>query len=403
MLEALLWKRLQRGWQRSRLDAAMLARSLTGRHPSPLIPQATGRRSRSARARSRAARSGTLVEIVDVVRETSQAVSLWLERVDGKSWSFVPGQFLTMVAPVQGEVLRRAYSISSSPAETARVRITCKRVPGGRMSTFLNERVQPGDRLRVFGPSGSFTVRPSPSEARHLVMLGGGSGITPLMGIAHAVLEGEPLSHVSLVYGNRSAADVIFAAELERMTERHGQRLHVRHVLEEPASTGAHHRIGKLDRTNVAAELEAVLSAVTLPARFYLCGPSPMMVAAREALTAAGVPAGSVLEERFSSPMVGSGKLGSSEPQRVTLLLADGARSFRVLPGQTVLEAALSADVPVRFSCSLGGCGACKAKLREGRTDLERPNCLTAAEEADSAILPCVAHPLSDLTVEALT
>ena len=156
------------------------------------------------------------VRVERVVGGTPDAVTLVLEDPTGASVSFAPGQFFTLFVSVGDEILRRAYSASTDARETERVAITIKRVASGVVSNHVNDHVREGDLLQVLGPSGSFVVAPEPSVARHLVLLAGGSGITPMMAITRTVLAVEPQSRVTLVYGNRGRADVIFKDALDR-------------------------------------------------------------------------------------------------------------------------------------------------------------------------------------------
>ena len=191
-----------------RRDLHVVLEGLAGRHPSPLLPRRPHGPAPSAGPAPRTLR------VERVVRETADAVTLWLRDPSGAPIQFVAGQFFTVLVPLDGQTVRRAYSACSSPLSPDLVAITCKRTPGGRVSTFLNEKVQAGMTLQVLGPSGNFTVAPQPERARHYVLLGGGSGITPLMAIARAVLHAEPRSRVALIFGNRSVDDIIFRGEL---------------------------------------------------------------------------------------------------------------------------------------------------------------------------------------------
>jgi ferredoxin-NADP reductase len=232
-----------------------------------------------------------------------------------------------------------------------------------------------GMRLQVLGPSGEFTA--GVGAGRHLVAIAGGSGITPIMSIARSVLAAEPESRVTLVYGNRTEADVIFAAELARMMAASGGRFAVEHVLGE--------------RMEVACVADAD--------GYFVCGPEPMMVAARARLLAMGVDAARIKEERFSAPARRQeAQVTSAQP--VTIRRAGVAMDVIVPAGQTLLDAGLAAGVPMKLSCAMGGCGACAVRLTAGEVVMDEPNCLGDAERARGLVLACVARPLSPCTVE---
>jgi ring-1,2-phenylacetyl-CoA epoxidase subunit PaaE len=316
--------------------------------------------------------------IASITRETADAVSL--EISTDVPLAFAPGQFLTVVITIDGEVHRRAYSISSAPHD-GRVTVTVKRM--GLVSGYLVERAREGERIDILGPSGSFVLTPDPTRTRKLVLIGGGSGITPLFSIARAVLHVEPRSRITLLYGNRSHADAIFREALDELARRlPGGRLSVRHVLG-----------GQLD-------CDRELGAIDLDdADVFICGPAPMMIAARTAVLSRGVDPSRVHEEKFTSPTQRRVTLPTA-PQSINLKLDGGTRTVIAAPGQTLLEAGLSAGAPMPYSCTMGGCGACKAKLVDGEVESEEPNCLTAQEREQGYVLTCITRAASTTTIE---
>lgn len=406
-------------WDALRRDVGMVLQGLRGQTPPPFTPRSP-RRLDAQRSSLGLLKPRALV-VRDVVRETADAVTLVLADPHGAPLPFAAGQFFTLVvSPTAGGgwsgPLRRAYSASScplnpdgTPAQT--VSITSKRVPGGRMSTYLNEGVRPGDLLQVLGPSGQFTPQPSPDRRRHLILLAGGSGITPMMSIIRTVLQVEPQSRITLLYGNRGEADIVFYRALQGLAAAHTDRLNVRFVLAHPPP-GWRGGQGQLDADTTRRELDALVpasrgAADSLPIEYYLCGPEGMMTAARSVLTAAGVPADQIREERFASlrdPAADAGERSSSEPQPMQLQIvhagaAPVTQRLTIQPGQTLLEAGLSAGVAMPFSCAMGGCGACKAKLDEGEVIMAEPNCLSSSERAAGEVLCCIAQPRTPVRV----
>lgn len=376
-----------------RSDLRTLWSVLAGTPPSPLVERPTGRRRRAFGLSSRT------VEVVGVVRETPDAVSLQLAQPGGEPIAHVAGQFMTLLVPYDGQTLRRAYSISSPPGAEP-LTVTIKRVEGGRASNFLNDHAHTGMRLQVLGPSGSFVLEPDPESARQLVLIGGGSGITPLISILEQALVKEPGTRVTLIYGNRGEADIIFKARLDALAASHPYRVKLHHVLEAPPEGWSGTR-GRLDGPTLEAELDAarVFADESLAPEFFICGPGPMMEAAREVLLQRGVPTARIREERFSSP--GSVRhVDSSSAQPVVFKSAGGAREVVVEAGQTVLEAGVAAGQPVPFSCAMGGCGACKCKVVSGHVAMEEPNCLTASERDAGWVLTCVGRPTEPTVLE---
>lgn len=371
-------------------DLAMVVGELRGRRPSPLIERRAAAH-RPTGATGAAATARPLV-VREVRRETADGTVIVLADPTGAPIRFVPGQFLTLLVTVDGEVLRRAYSICSDVDAPGTVAVCAKRIAGGRVSTYLHEHLRAGDVIPVLGPSGEFTVAPDPAARRELVLVAGGSGITPILAILRAVLAHEPGSRATLLFGNRRPEDILFRATLDELAARH-ERLAIRHVLEEPGATAATR--GRLDRATVAAELDAI--APTVDAEYYVCGPAAAMTAVRDELVARGVPAARIHEERFATA---ERKAGPRAAQTLTIRKGARVQDLVVPADATLLDAGLAAGVAMPFSCAMGGCGACAVQLVDGTVDLDEPNCLSGDERARGRILTCVARPTSACTVE---
>ena len=339
------------------------------------------------------------VQVTQVVRETENAVSIYLTEADGSALEFRAGQFLSVDVAIDGEQLRRAYSLASACLPDIPVHVTVKRIENGRVSNHLIDTVQEGDELAVLGPSGNFIVEPQTGNERHLVMIAGGSGITPIMSILETVLRSEERSRLTLIYGNRSLDDVIFRDRLATLDEEFGERLRVDHVLERPPE-GWSAGEGLLTGDVLDARLEALGIQDDGHIRYFVCGPTPMMEAAHEVLRERGVDANRIAEERFSSHEMRSGNIGSDKTELVVVSKAGHDRGIRVEPGQTILEAALAAGIDMPFSCAMGGCGACRVRRADGEVRMEEPNCLSRAEREQGYVLTCVGRPMTQSKIE---
>ena len=326
--------------------------------------------------------------------------------MDGSPIEFEAGQFLTFSVEVDGVTLRRAYSLASPQLPDEPRHVTVKRMPEGRVSHYLNDHCAEGTILHVLGPSGNFLLPPLSGRPRHAVFIAGGSGITPVMSLLGTVLATEPASRVTLIYGNRRREDIIFAAQLAALRERYGDRLRVDHVLNAPPRgwTGGE---GLLDPPTLQQRFDALgLFGDTGPSdeedvEVYLCGPSPMMQAAHEALRARAVPAASIREERFTQPEARTeARVYSTTPQPMSVQIRGLHADTVVKPGQTLLEAGLEGGIGLPFSCAMGGCGTCKVKLREGEVEMDEPNCLSAAEREAGYVLTCVGHATGPCVIE---
>jgi ferredoxin-NADP reductase len=331
------------------------------------------------------------LELVAVARPTSDAVTLVFRNPPDAPVTFRPGQYLTLVVAQGGESLHRAYSLCSDPADREHLAVTVKRVAGGRLSNLLNDTAAVGQRYRVLGPSGRFGTTPRQNAARRVVLVAAGAGVTPLFSIAQALAAGEPLSRIELVCGNRRVADILFRPELEHLAAAH-PNLRVTHALTR-APRGWRGARGRL-----AGERLAALVPVDPAAEYYVCGPEGMMQGVVAYLRAAGVPAGHVFVERFvRQDAAAHGGTGAVHEVR----FARRGIVLRVPDTKTLLEASLEAGLALAFSCTMGGCAACKVRVLEGELDQEEPNCLTAEEAARGGRLACVGRPRSALVVDA--
>ena len=345
------------------------------------------------------------LRIARIDRETADAVSLVLEDPTGAPIAFAPGQFFTLHVPVGGEVHKRAYSASSSALDRARVSVTVKRVADGRVSRHLVGHAHEGDAIDVLGPSGSFTPVAGQGP-RLLVLVGGGSGITPLTSIARTLLASEPETRIALVYGNGGLEEVIFKDTLDALVAEHAPgaagdppRFQVRHVLERPPASW-NGGTGRLDGVALARELDLLGEGDLAAAEYFLCGPAPMMAAARACLEGRGVAPSRIREERFVSAHAQPGAATGAASNEVTLRMRDGERRVIVAAGRTVLETALDAGLDMPFSCAVGGCGTCRVRLSRGSLVMDEPNCLSAQERADGYVLACVSRPSGPCTLE---
>jgi ferredoxin-NADP reductase len=335
------------------------------------------------------------VRVLEARRETADATTFVLEDPSGAALSFHPGQFVTVIVTVDGEAHRRAYSISSALSELPRFAITVKRVRGGVVSNHLNDRVREGETLEILGPSGAFCL--GETSAERLFLFAGGSGITPVYAILRDVLANDDRARVTLVYANRSKDAVIFREALDELVRDNPERLTLLSVLEQ--SDEYAQLTGRLDAESCAAVCEAL--EVATDARCFVCGPEPMMDAVRATLLARGVDRANIHEERFSSPQRRTHEAPASRGgHALEIRYGKSSKKLTTRPDQTILEAGLEAGIDMPFSCTMGGCGACKLSLVSGTVDVVEPNCLLESEREAGAILACVGCTTSDAVVE---
>ena len=337
---------------------------------------------------------------VDRITPDAVAVAFELPEALAERFAFAPGQYLTLETELDGQKVRRSYSICSGPQDPLRVGI--KKVEGGRFSTFAHERLEPGRTLRVMPPMGRFVVLDEPRPLHH-VAFAAGSGITPILAIAGHVLERRPDDRFTLFYGNRRMADVMFLEELHRLKDRYMGRLVLHHFLSRESSDVPFSR-GRLDGAKIRALADARVVEPSDLDVAYVCGPGDMIDAVTEGLLEVGVPRDRVRFERFTPA-------GEPAPARVEASPApapsgaaevevevrlDGVvRSFPLTGDEGVIEAASKAGVDVPWSCHGGMCSTCRCKLVEGEATMAVNYALEPWELERGYILACQARPKS--------
>jgi ring-1,2-phenylacetyl-CoA epoxidase subunit PaaE len=340
------------------------------------------------------------LQIDEVKRETADAISLTFAIPDDlkPDYVFAPGQYLTLRRLVEGEDIRRSYSICSGPDDNE-VRIAIKRVEGGRFSTWATYALKAGDAIDVMTPTGRFGVIPSPHEARVHVGFAAGSGITPVLSIIRAVLAGEPNSRFFLFYGNRSTNDILFRDVLVDLKDRFLDRFSMFHALSQeeqdiPVMNG------RLD----ADKLRLLLSRLVplgLIDHAFICGPTGMSEVIESLLKEGGLPAERIHVERFVSASSGTPRpkpvVRPDAASTTAVLIVDGQRrEIPVAEGEAVLDAALRAGIELPYACKGGMCCSCRAKLVEGQAEMDVNYSLEPWELEAGFILTCQAHPLSE-------
>ncbi|WP_236788156.1 1,2-phenylacetyl-CoA epoxidase subunit PaaE [Amycolatopsis sp. GM8] len=316
------------------------------------------------------------------------------------TYSFRAGQSLTLRRMIDGREERRSYSICAP--EGAAPRIGVREVPDGLFSSWLVREVRPGDEIEVGPPTGRFT--PDLGTPAHHVLIAAGSGITPVLSIAATVLR-DPAASVTVLYGNRRTATVMFADELADLKDRYPARLELVHVLSrEPRE--AELFTGRLD----AGKLEALLALfpdVSAVGHWWLCGPFGMVTDARALLVEHGVPAERVHQELFYVDDVPPAPVRHEDApvegltSEVTVIL-DGRSTTTALPRDTpILDGAQRVRPDLPFACKGGVCGTCRARITDGKAEMRRNFALEEAEIAAGFVLTCQSLPCSDtLTVD---
>ena len=341
------------------------------------------------------------LRVKDVRSETADCVSVALEVPQELEavFHFQPGQYLTFRTQLGGAEVRRSYSICTSPKD-GELRVAIKKVTEGRFSTHANETLQPGDELEVMPPMGRFT--PRPGVGKHYVAFAAGSGITPVMSIMKHVLETEPDSDFTLVYGNRNRNTIIFREAIEGLKNKHLQRLRVYHVLSRELMDVPLFN-GRIDGAKAADFCKSLLNAGQMD-EVFLCGPEEMILGVREALVGLGVPSGNIHLELFASPdqpkvahkawEATHARKDEGPVSQVSITL-DGTTFEFELPynGLNILDAALQQGADLPYACKGGVCSTCRAQITEGKVEMEVNYALEPDEVAKGFVLTCQSHP----------
>ena len=337
-----------------------------------------------------------------VVADTDEAciVSLAVPDALRDEFAFQPGQYLTLRQHIGGVDLRRSYSICASPDDDE-LRVGVRKVNGGAFSSWLHASLREGDAIDALAPQGKFVVPPGDGTPRHLLLVAGGSGITPMMSIAKRVLASEPAARITLVYANRKSASTMFKEELEDLKNRWLTRFAIfalfsREAVESPLNAG------RLDRDKMAALLSTVIDPKRI-AHAFVCGPYGMNDAVQAALADAGVAPERIHIERFGVPPseadahLHDERPGDAPQARITVIRDGVTREVDFTAGTpSLLDAAAQAGLDVPFSCKSGVCATCRAKLIDGQVRMDRNFALDASDIAAGFILTCQSHPLTE-------
>lgn len=343
--------------------------------------------------------------VQDIRKETADTISIAFEIPANLSsdYQFISGQYLTIRKEINGQELRRSYSICTTPC-SGEMRVAVKRVDDGVFSSWAVSQLKKGDVLDVMTPTGHFQLNPDPTASKNYVLVAAGSGITPIISIAKNILKNEPQSHVTLIYGNRGFASIIFREELEALKNLHLNRFQLIHILSRE-SLGNPLQKGRIDEEKIALIAKTLLKGLPIDA-VYSCGPEEMTHAVKSAFVEAGVAEKNIHFELFGTKTAGSSEKKSIPESenvlaKVTIIL-DGDRYDVDLntAGTSILEAGYQAGADLPYACKGGVCCTCKAKILEGSAVMDVNYALEKDEVEAGYILTCQAHPTSEkLTV----
>ncbi|MEM9364238.1 MAG: ferredoxin--NADP reductase [Bacteroidota bacterium] len=339
------------------------------------------------------------LKISDVQALTPSSVALTFDIPDNlqDTFSFSAGQYITLKHHLNGEELRRAYSISSAPS-SGKLTVGIKKVPNGTFSVYANESIAVGDVFEVMPPEGRFVFEVA-NTPKNVAAFAAGSGITPIVSIAQTVLESHPENIFVLVFGNQTPTETMYLSKIQELQQEYTERFKVQHLYSRSQENDA--LFGRIETSTVNFITKNKFKDVDFDA-FYLCGPEEMIHTVSETLKKKGISEDKILFELFTS----------SEPEdslaevldgksKVEVILDDESFTITMEMKEIILDAALKHNIDAPYSCQGGVCSSCIARITEGKAEMVKNQILTDGEIEEGFVLTCQAHPLTpSLTVD---
>ena len=330
--------------------------------------------------------------IKNIIKETKNAVSISFDipRTLKNNFTFLAGQYITLKTTLNGDEVRRAYSLCSSPS-TGEIKVAVKAIENGLFSKYATTALAIGDVLEVSEPEGKFTLQ---LEAhKNYIAFAAGSGITPIMSMIKVVLETEETATFTLIYGNKTIEDTIFFNDLNILQQQYPEHFKLHYVFSRERQESS--LFGRIEKDQVNYFIKNLYKHVAFDNAF-LCGPETMITMVSGALEENGMSSSQIAFELFTASVnkdtVGDIKEGNSE---LTIVLDDEQTTFSMPQTDTILAASLRQKLDAPYSCQGGVCSSCIAKVVEGKAIMTKNQILTDAELEEGFILTCQAHPIT--------
>ncbi|SHI50573.1 ferredoxin--NADP reductase [Pseudozobellia thermophila] len=337
------------------------------------------------------------VKHIKPLTPSSVAITFTIPKDLIQTFDFTPGQYITIKKEIKGKELRRAYSICSSPKSDS-LTIGVKKVDKGGFSDYANTQLAVGDVLEVMPPEGRFTFSPS-GGPKKIAAFAAGSGITPIMSIAKAVLASHPKSKFVLVYGNKSYKETMFYTDLVKLQLDHPDRFFTYFITSQTQESDS--LFGRIDSSTVNYALKNKHKDTDFDG-FYLCGPEAMINQVSETLQENDIPKDRIHFELFTTTEILDEMPVDVEGQtQVKVIVDDEEFNLTMDKKEIVLDAVLKENIDAPYSCQGGVCSSCIARIKEGKAEMVKNQILTDGEIAEGFILTCQAHPLTPtLTID---
>ena len=311
-------------------------------------------------------------------------------------FNYQAGQYLTLKVDIEGKEERRAYSISSVPKVDKDIKITIKSLEGGKVSVYFPHNIKPGDFAEVMPPMGNFTFIPDFTRSQNYSLFAAGSGITPLFSILKSILIFEPMSKVDLFYSNRYENDIIFYKELKDLEVKYSKRLKIHHFLTKYDENWQHYR-GRINYKHIGNILNNQENQKKKQ-DFYICGPREYMSNIENALAILDFPKNRIHRESFTVDLDSLNKDNIPEliDSKVQVRVYGKTYNLQVAKGDTIVTAGIKQNLILPYSCQIGACTTCRAKLISGKVYMDIHDGLSDNELKNNYILTCRSFPESE-------
>lgn len=339
-----------------------------------------------------------VIKAIERQTDKSISISFVVPETLKETFSFKAGQYITLKTIIEGQEVRRDYSLCVSP-KSGELKVAIKEVKDGTFSAFANNTLKVGDTLEVASPKGRFIFEPNDSKTKNIAAFAAGSGITPILSIIKCALEEEVYSKVILVYGNKSTDETMFLNELLELQHQYKDRFSIQFVFSQQDEDDS--IFGRIEKSTVNYVMKNKHKHVEVDA-FYLCGPEAMIHTVKDVLTEHDIDESRIHFELFKASKteeLGKENNVASGKTNITITVDDETTTFEMSQKQTILEAALDEDLDAPYSCQGGICSSCLARIKDGEATMRQNNILTESEVAEGLILTCQAHPTTGTVV----